>query len=75
VSSIYVIRAELANVIGDLAQTVVSIINAIQIYVFNYLYGKAAEYLTLRENHRTDTVYEDSLGQLFFSFLFNMILY
>jgi uncharacterized membrane protein len=69
VASIYVIRAYLAlSISDDYAQIIVSIINAIQIYVFNYLYGKIAEALTLRENHRTDTEYEDSLIAKFFSF-------
>jgi len=71
VSSIYVMRAQLTLVVSDsTAQIAVSIVNAIQIYVFNYLYGKAAEALTARENHRTDTAHENSLVAKFFVFQF-----
>lgn len=69
VASIYVIRAQLTVLVGDTtAQSVVSIVNAIQIYVFNYLYGRAAERLTVEENYRTDTEYEDSMIAKFFVF-------
>lgn len=58
------------QVIGDSAQVIASMVNAVQIYVFNYLYGLAAEALTNRENHRTDTEHEDSLVGKFFVFQF-----
>ena len=56
VASIYKIKETL---VGDFhlsvtnAQTVASMINAVQILVANYLYQLAAVELTKRENHRT----------------------
>ena len=70
VAVLYVLRAALQARVGDLAQTIISVINAIQIYVFNYLYGIAATSLTKYENHRTDTEHEDSLIGKFFAFQF-----
>ena len=52
---------------GTSAQTVASILNAAQIQVFNFLFQFLAAVLTNRENHRTDTQYEDAMiGKLFF---------
>jgi hypothetical protein len=70
VASIYVLRTELILYMGDEAGIVIGIINAIQINIFNYGYGLAAEALTNRENHRTETLYEDSLIGKFFAFQF-----
>lgn len=61
VISIYIIRNALAKSIGSDAQLVASLANSIQIQVFNFLYSKLADYLTERENHRTDTEFEDSM--------------
>lgn len=52
------------------ASTAVSIVNAVQIQVLNYLYSSLADYLTRRENHRTDTAHEDSLIAKLFAFNF-----
>ena len=57
--------------IGDTMSSVIaSIVNAVQIYVFNYLYGVCAESLTQRENHRTDSEHEDALVGKYFVFQF-----
>lgn len=62
VVSIYVIRYAIQNEVGhDNAQTLASILNAVQIQVLNFIYGKIATALTNRENHRTETIYEDSM--------------
>jgi hypothetical protein len=69
VASIYVIRSKLLDIVDQgIVGVVVGIINAIQIYIFNYLYGIAATALAERENHRTETEFEDSLIGKFFSF-------
>ena len=47
-----------------------SVINAVQITILNIVYGKVAVKLTRRENHRTDTEYEDSLIAKIFVFQF-----
>lgn len=49
---------------------IVAIINAVQIQVLNALYTTVAVRLTDYENHRTDTVYEDSLIAKTFVFTF-----
>jgi len=62
VVSIYLIRFTLTPRLGDYnAQEVASFANSAQIMIANYLYGYISEYLTDRENHRTDTQYEDSM--------------
>ena len=68
IASIYVIRKVLYESIGFYAaQVVASSLNAIQIAVFNVLYGMAASYLNNWENHRTESEYEDALiAKLFF---------
>lgn len=70
VGSIYVIRAALTPDMGSDAQYVASILNAIQIQVFNFLYSMIADFLTERENHRTDTEFEDAMIQKLFVFQF-----
>jgi hypothetical protein len=52
------------------SQTVASICNAVQIQVVNYIYSLIANALSERENHRTDTQYEDSMIAKIFWFQF-----
>jgi len=47
-----------------------SIVNATTIQIFNLFYGGVAHRLTDRENHRTDTEYEDSMIVKLFMFQF-----
>lgn len=61
VVSIYIIRNALGKTIGSRAQLVASLANSLQIQVFNFFYSQLADYLTERENHRTDTEFEDSM--------------
>lgn len=70
VTSIYILRFHLYSSIGSNASTVASVINAVQITILNITYGMLATYLTVRENHRTDTEYEDSLIAKVFVFQF-----
>lgn len=68
VVSIYIMRRALSYSIGSNAQTVASSVNAIQITIFNIIYSYIATALTDRENHRTDTEYEDSMISKLFLF-------
>lgn len=52
------------------APTIASILNSIQIQVMNALYSRLALYLTKKENHRTDTQYQDALIAKLFAFQF-----
>lgn len=52
------------------ASVVASIMNTIQITIFNIIYQQLAIKLTDKENHRTDTMYEDSLIVKLFVFQF-----
>eukprot|EP01041_Mallomonas_annulata_P010589 gene10589-22100_t len=52
------------------AVTAASIVNAIQIQIFNIIYSFIAEALVRFENHRTETAYEDSLIAKLFLFQF-----
>jgi len=71
VVSIYVIRYAIAGDVGDSnAQTIASIANAVQIQIVNYLYSLLANALSERENHRTNTEYEDSMITKIFLFQF-----
>ena len=70
VASIYILRFHLYSSIGSNASVVASIVNAIEITILNFIYGKVAVKLTKRENHRTDTEYEDSLIAKTFVFQF-----
>jgi hypothetical protein len=68
---IYVIRRLLYNTsVGSLSSPVASVMNSVQITVFNIIYSKIADFLTDRENHRTDTTYEDSMIAKLFMFQF-----
>jgi len=72
VACIYVLRFQLERH-GDgryYASAVASILNSIQIVVLNMIYRRVVYYLTTKENHRTDTQYEDSLIIKMFFFLF-----
>jgi uncharacterized membrane protein len=75
VIGIYIIRNILQQKIGSLAQTAASILNSIVILVFNLLYNLVAQYMTNRENHRTDTAYEDSMIAKLFLFQVGMCVY
>ncbi len=72
VASIYVLRWSLqakANA-SPYASTIASILNSVQITVFNMIYQVVVEKLTEQENHRTDTMFEDSLISKVFVFQF-----
>jgi hypothetical protein len=57
VVSIYVIRHELyLTMVGQYAQLVASVLNSIQITIFNIIYGIVATKLTNNENHRYDSI-------------------
>ncbi|CAG9311107.1 unnamed protein product [Blepharisma stoltei] len=45
----------------DFAGPVCSVLNAFQVQIFNFIYGKLAIKLNDRENHRTQSSYENSL--------------
>jgi hypothetical protein len=70
VGSIYILRWALQSSIGSNASIVASIINTIQITIFNMVYRKVAVFLTNAENQRTETEYEDSMIIKLFSFQF-----
>lgn len=70
VASIYVLRFSIQDNVGATASTIASILNTIQIIVFNMIYSKIALYLTDQENHRTSTQYEDALIAKLFIFQF-----
>lgn len=54
----------------QLGSIITSLLNAVNIQVFNFVYGAAAIYLTDFENHRKNTEYEDSLVVKTFLFQF-----
>eukprot|EP01032_Pedospumella_encystans_P010538 gene10538-12308_t len=70
VASIYVLRFSIEHQVGTNASTIASILNTIQITVFNYIYRGIVVKLTDYENPRTDTIYEDSLIMKLFVFQF-----
>eukprot|EP00600_Ochromonadales_sp_CCMP1393_P002315 CAMPEP_0174981828 /NCGR_PEP_ID=MMETSP0004_2-20121128/16120_1 /TAXON_ID=420556 /ORGANISM="Ochromonas sp., Strain CCMP1393" /LENGTH=728 /DNA_ID=CAMNT_0016233643 /DNA_START=101 /DNA_END=2287 /DNA_ORIENTATION=+ len=73
VASIYVLRYELVELWGISeanAQIIASVANAVQIQVLNYVYTFIATALSERENHRTDTQFEDSMIVKLFLFQF-----
>lgn len=57
VSSIYVVRFAIQNTKNGMtyASTVASVLNTVQIQIFNMIYMNIAVRLTDLENHRTDT--------------------
>jgi len=63
---VYLKRFGQTDFIRKQSSTIASFANAIQIQIFDVIYYKVAIYLTERENHRTDTQFQDSLiGKLF----------
>lgn len=70
VASIYVLRFSIESQVGTNASTIASILNTIQIQIFNYIYRGIVVKLTDYENPRTDTIYEDSLIMKLFVFQF-----
>jgi Calcium-activated chloride channel len=82
VVSIYFIRGPLGNAFSgspiyvinsnadSIAQSLASIVNALQIQISNFAYSFIATSLTDYENHRTDTEYEDSMVIKIFIFQF-----
>ncbi len=73
VVSIYYMRYSIVkyeNVSESNAQTLASIANAVQIQVMNFIYSFLANALSERENHRTDTQFEDSMITKIFLFQF-----
>jgi len=72
-ASIYVIRSVLDKEGDDIRKnspTIASILNAVQIQIFNVIYHFAAVRLTESENHRTNTKFEDSMITKLFLFQF-----
>ena len=71
VVSIYLLRYELlfTSMAGS-ASIIASVLNTIVIMLFNYAYSEVALKLTVAENHRTDTEFEDSLILKQFMFTF-----
>jgi hypothetical protein len=71
VAGIYSMRYVLqTQSLGPYASTVASVVNTIQITIFNVLYQFVAVKLTNLENHRTNTNYQDSLIVKMFVFQF-----
>jgi hypothetical protein len=70
IASIYVIRFTIQPIVGPYAQTIASGINSVQIQGASMLYYALAVSLNDRENHRTETLYEDSLIAKIFLFEF-----
>lgn len=72
VACIYVLRFYLQNRddTSNYSSIIASVLNTIQIQIFNTIYSYAAIKLTNKENQRTDTAYEDSLIIKMFVFQF-----
>ena len=72
VSGIYIMRYILQNQtsVGANAATVASLVNAVQIAIFNIIYATIAQRLNDAENHETDTSYQDALTSKVFIFQF-----
>jgi hypothetical protein len=69
-SGIYAMRNALDKTFKSNAQTIASILNAVQIYIFNAAYNAVARSLNDAENHETDTDYVDSMVAKTFVFQF-----
>jgi len=70
-ASIYILKFALqSGAAAPYASTIASVLNTIQITVFNSIYQEVATLLTNNENHRTDTLYEDYLIVKLFAFQF-----
>ncbi|KAJ1416346.1 calcium-activated chloride channel-domain-containing protein [Ochromonadaceae sp. CCMP2298] len=71
VISIYIARFALTPVVGfDVAKIIASIANAASIQIMNLLFSLVTHDLTERENHRTETEFEDSMITKIFMFQF-----
>ena len=71
VTGIYVLRFAIQNTSSaPYASLVASMLNTIQIQVFNMIYASLSVRLTNYENHRTDTEFEDAMIVKSFSFQF-----
>jgi anoctamin-10/anoctamin-7 len=70
VAGIYLMRKSLEHAVGSAAQSITSVVNVVQIQVMNFTYNFIVTELTNRENHRTETDYEDSMITKLFVFQF-----
>ncbi len=70
VMKFYMLITSSNGTVNSLGGPVTSVANAVQIQLLNYFYSELAVWLTLRENHRTDTQYEDALITKLFAFQF-----
>eukprot|EP01038_Epipyxis_sp_PR26KG_P010969 gene10969-14731_t len=72
VACIYTIRFSLQAEpdVSPYASTIASVLNTIQITIFNMIYQQVTKILNDMENHRTDTEYEDALIVKLFAFQF-----
>lgn len=71
VTGIYIMRFSLqVGATAPIASTAASIVNTVQITIFNMIYSTLSVKLTDFENHRTDTDYEDSMITKLFAFQF-----
>jgi len=71
VAGIYVFRFWLENHnFGTYSSVIASILNAVQIQVFNLIYTWVSIKMVDAENHRTDTAYENSIISKLFVFQF-----
>ena len=70
VAGIYCMKFALSKKIGTYASTVTSIVNTVQITISNFLYTEVARKLVENENHKTQTLYQDSLIIKVFAFQF-----
>merc|ERR1719223_2661538 len=69
VFGIYVLRFQLQRQ-TTFASSIASLLNTVQITIFNLIYAELSVFLTKYENHRTDTQYEDSMITKLFAFQF-----
>lgn len=70
VSAIYLLRFSIQRKTATGASITASVLNTVQIIIFNMIYQKVAIKLTDDENHRTDTMYEDAMITKLFIFQF-----
>lgn len=72
-ASIYALRFYLqasGTWLAPYATPIASVLNSMQIVIFNAIYNEISLLLTKYENHRTDTEYEDSMITKLFTFQF-----
>ena len=74
VAGLIILKSELADELVvssfNLAGPICSVLNAIQILVFNFIYQKLAKIMTDFENHKTENQYQDSYIWKVFAFQF-----